>query len=91
MPLFTDCGSSAKTAGVGCAVAVGEGADVGEPSLDEHAATSRTRTEMADQKMPARRIRGIFIKMASSGIFGYLTVVPDIYEQLPNMDGIQVV
>jgi hypothetical protein len=90
-PLVVENGSSRKGVGVGCSVPAGKGADVGEPSSDEHAAASKTKTERADQKMAARRDRGIFSKKASSGTLGYLTVVTSSYEQLPNMDGIQVV
>jgi len=39
-----------------------EGADVGEPSLEEQAATNMTKRETTGKKKPARRIRDIKTK-----------------------------
>ena len=80
--------TGSTTIGVGAGVT---GTDVGEPSLEEQAATKRTRSETAGQKKPTRRIREINIKKVHPKILESWTGFSNTYEQPPGADGIQVV
>ncbi len=75
-------------------MAVGAGVSgtaVGEPSLEEQAATNRTRSETAGQKKPARRIREMDIKKVHPESLESWEVASYTYEQQPVVDGTQAI
>jgi hypothetical protein len=76
--------------GAGVAGITVAGADVGEPLLEEQAATNRTSSETPGQKKPARRIRDINIKKDHLKSLDSPTVVSNTYEQPAAVDGIQM-
>ena len=67
------------------------GAEVAEPSLEEQAATNRTRSETAGQKIAERRIRNVKIKKVHPKSLESKTAVSNKYELLCAVDGIQTV